>query len=679
MQLIVLAAPGGDAEWLSRLVEVTGWPLEKDSIQPDSSATVSGATLPAERIGSVNKRIFSALQSAWFHVDNLPLGGEPYDLPHDVKRRIEDGGERLSQWKHWTCDDPAMCVLSAYWREHLTDPFFVLCVEHPCDVAARLRRTWQFPIAFGLALWEYYMRAALSNTLDVPRLIISRETGADGVEEFLQALHARMSVDRERSLQADTVLLQATSPPTDISPRYDPQLIEFLSNAQADLYRALCNGTVDPSGGAMSLSARDMLQFYGRLRAGFNAAREERDALKRRALRLANPTDPAEERSGLSAPTATASDVGTTELTVYLHGMEPLELSCAHNDPIVETLLQALGRSGNSDASGDELFYLELGDKTLYFPLSQLAAVETDHRLPDTGAHGSSTGSSIDRSPLKSAPDSVERVKSVAVLVLGCLLPQYEACLDVIERTWAASRLPGIDVFYAIGAHFDSTVVSARSMEKYVGRDAPPLSAFQARRSGDVIICGCADTIQLQNDSLLRKRLIAFNHLLDTGAYDFVYTVCASSYVDQARLRDYVESVDGDMLFHGPVGICEFTGRPYVSGASMLFSIDMIKRIVADSYRIIDDNNGRYADDVALGSWIARHVSDTPQEHIVENIRAGQRPTGDNTFVMPGSASMVDYVAADPARQVPVDSAYHYHFKTDTIGQMAEFHRRFFA
>lgn len=678
MQLILLSAPGGDAEWHARLVDSTGWPLESDSGEADAAGTAAGDAPPVNQIRLINEQIFSALQSTWYHVENLPLGGEPSTLPHDLDRQLKSCGDTLNHLERWTCNDPAMCVLVPYWRQYIPGPVYVICVEHPCDVASRLQQTWRFPIAYGLALWEYYLRAALANTRDTRRLLISKESSATNLEASLSRLCKLLDLDFKVALQVETALKRVISCAPDISPRHDPDQLAFMNNSQTDLYRALCEDTVDTSGGALSHTARDMLQHYGRLRAGFDEARQERDALRRRALTEARPAEPVEHHHCADSPATTDAEI--VDVTVYLHGMDPLELSCPCDNPILDQLLLALTRAGNANTADNELFYLELGDKTLYFPLSQLAAVETDHKQPEPVDQEESTRISIaDSRPLALVPDSGVRGKSVAVLVLGCLLPQYVTCLDVIERTWASRRFTGIDIFYAIGSHFDPSVVSTNAVEKYIGRDAPSLSAFQTRQSGNVIACGCADAIHLQNDSLLRKRLIAFNHLASTNKYDFVYTVCASSYVDQSRLRDYVESVEDDMLFHGPVAICEFTGRPYVSGASMLFSIDMIKRIIADTYRIIGDNEGRFADDVAISSWIARHFSDTPEEQIVENILADRRPTEDNTFVRPPSVWMIDYVDKDPAVQVPVENAYHYHFKTDMIGQMAEFHQRFFG
>ncbi len=683
MQLIVLKAPQGNTSWLAAFLEAMGWQTERSPVGRERRAAAAGDASATRRLSVLNTDALSVLQSTWYHVDNLPLGGEPPGLPYPLKKEMEACAEDLNRLGPWVCDDPAMCILSPYWRPLLPEPLYLLYAEHPFDVALRLRDAWRFPLAFGLSLWEYYMRAALLSTQGQDRLIVTQERLANRPDEVLRKVAQRLGSASDHGFPGGASMKRITALVSAVLPDRDPECLAFMNESQLAFHRALCAGEVDEADvGLMSAASRDILQMYGRLRAGFDSVRQERDALRRRALSVPPPASPDADTLAPTEPLSTRpphmDDADIIDVTIHLRDMQPLWFSCTQNNPILDQLIQALTRSGATGAA-DDIFYLELGSTTVYFPVSQLLAVYTDGDSMDARSHLWSTGTNVETAP-QATPRSGEarRRRSVAILVLGCLLPQYERSLGVIEGTWASKQCADIDVYYALGAHFDRTAASARSVEKYYGKGVPMLRAFQAQQVGNVIACGCADTIHLQSDSLLRKRLIAFSYLAGTARYDFVYTVCASSYVDQARLREYVESVDEKMLFHGPVGVCRFTGRPYVSGASMLFSIDLIERLVQNTYRILEDNKGRYADDVAFGAWIAKNVSGTAEDRIVENIRAGRRATQDNTFVMPRSAATVDYVGVNSAQQVLVKGAYHYHFQTDTIEQMADFHRRFF-
>ena len=109
----------------------------------------------------------------------------------------------------------------------------------------------------------------------------------------------------------------------------------------------------------------------------------------------------------------------------------------------------------------------------------------------------------------------------------------------------------------------------------------------------------------------------------------------------------------------------------------MLFSADLVRELVDNRYQIIEDNQSRYADDVAIGSWIAKHISEETLDGIVTHIRSGESATRDNTFVSPRNISMINYVNTKIQDQRVVQNAYHYHFRADNIGQMVSFDSHF--
>ncbi len=679
MRLILLTPPGGNTEWRTRLAGAMGWPIALDPTAIDAPAAAKALS----RLALLNNETLSALQSTWYHVDNIPLGDDAPKLPRSLSDRIEACANDLNDAPSWLCDDPAMSVLLPYWRGLLEKPLYLVYVEHPVRVGRRLGDAWRFPVSFGVSLWEYYVRAALLHTRDRDRVIVVGGSVENDSDNMLREVVEQLGSFSVKEHPAGTIIADAARRRSATPSDGEPEQPAFLHESQSAFYRALCAGTIEDAGiGVLSAESTDILRMYGRLRAGFDLVRQDRDALRRQLANEPLPAGANAKCAAAGAPEGRASgvveDTDIVDITVFLRDMEPLELSCARDNPVLAQLLQGVARAGDPHFAG-ELFFLDMDDTRIYFPLSQLLAVETDGEIADVGSPAPATVPGVETDG-RAAPEpgGPNNRKSVAVLVLGCLLPQYERCLDIIRDTWASKRVADIDVYYAIGAHLDPTTVNAEGIRKYFGNELPVLNAFESTSIGNVIACGCADSIALQRDCLLRKRLIAFGHLAAAGRYDYVYTVCASSYVDLAGLRAYVDTLEGDLLLHGPVGVCEFTGRPYVSGASMLFSMDLVKRLLEDTFRIIEDNDGRYADDVALGSWIARHVSDTDEEQIVANVRAGRRATGDNTFVMPKRPAMIDYVSVDTSRQVRVDGAHHYHFRTDSIEQMAAFHRRYF-
>src|SRR5262249_25042979 len=151
----------------------------------------------------------------------------------------------------------------------------------------------------------------------------------------------------------------------------------------------------------------------------------------------------------------------------------------------------------------------------------------------------------------------------------------------------------------------------------------------------DIILCGTADLDIEQRDCVLRKRLIAFGYLAGHARYEFVYTVCACSYVDVDVLRRYVDGLPADGVYQGPLVIHGPSGVPFVSGASMLLSRDLAADLSSHAQAILAAPNGAEPDDVAIGRWVAQNRCDEPLEDIRRRIAAGEQATGGQAFVCP--------------------------------------------
>jgi hypothetical protein len=266
----------------------------------------------------------------------------------------------------------------------------------------------------------------------------------------------------------------------------------------------------------------------------------------------------------------------------------------------------------------------------------------------------------------------------IAVLVLGCLLPVYDRCIRTIRATWAARPVEGVDVFYVYGAQPARTGQELVDVEALIGGPRPHLEDGEVWVSGDIILCGAADVFDRQRNCILRKRLIAFGYLAGRG-YDFVYNVCASSYVDLAGLSRYARHLQPSGIYQGPLSVHGPTGYPFVSGASMLLSRDLAAELAARMGSILSEYPEDLPDDVTIGHWIASRYCHEPLDEICRRLEADTRATDNQTFVEPHGRKIMDYVDAPAFAQVPHELSYHYHFHSRRVWDMENFHRRFFA
>jgi hypothetical protein len=265
--------------------------------------------------------------------------------------------------------------------------------------------------------------------------------------------------------------------------------------------------------------------------------------------------------------------------------------------------------------------------------------------------------------------------KRVAVLVLACASAPFDEMIRAIRRTWGARRVSGVEVFYVYG----NVAAGGPTAElaSHIGEDPPVVPAGEVRRIGDVLIAGCADRIADQEDCLLRKRLIAFDHLASSDDFDLIYTVCAASYVDPVELVRNSTHLPATRVVSGSISIDPGGRAPFVSGASMRLSVDVARELGAHRDEIISGNEFGFRDDVAIGHWIASRMSAVPLADFVDDARAVRPMTRDHVLDR-SAATTVDYVVKPDEEHRPVPGAFHYHFHSRRPDAMVRFHERHF-
>lgn len=73
----------------------------------------------------------------------------------------------------WTWKDPRLCLTLPFWQEVLGDrPPAVVCLRNPLEIAASLERRNGFAAAYGMALWERYLRSLWPALVGRPALVV---------------------------------------------------------------------------------------------------------------------------------------------------------------------------------------------------------------------------------------------------------------------------------------------------------------------------------------------------------------------------------------------------------------------------------------------------------------------------------------------------------------------------
>jgi hypothetical protein len=119
----------------------------------------------------LNERLLTAVGGTWSAPPTLSPGWERAPALEDLRREAGDSfaaafPKRPAAWK-----DPRNCIVLPFWRTVLgPESAAVFVYRHPVEVARSLRSRDGFPLTYGLALWQRYLRAACANLDGLPTL-----------------------------------------------------------------------------------------------------------------------------------------------------------------------------------------------------------------------------------------------------------------------------------------------------------------------------------------------------------------------------------------------------------------------------------------------------------------------------------------------------------------------------
>ncbi len=264
----------------------------------------------------------------------------------------------------------------------------------------------------------------------------------------------------------------------------------------------------------------------------------------------------------------------------------------------------------------------------------------------------------------------------VAIVILACASPPYDKTIQAIRTTWGSKHIAGADIYYLYGNAENEG--AKRVIASHLGHAAPRVAADKIYLSNNVLIAGCSDHMSQQADCLLRKRLIAFDYLANRNDYRQIYTVCATSYVDQSRMLVHAKSLTNTLHLAGPMTVNQESAAPLISGASMLLSIDLARQLGKRRNEIIEQNRFGFRDDVAIGHWVATNVSLRPVRDIIKAMPDKSSLSAEYVFVSCVETS-ADFVVAAPERHRPRHGVFHYHFHSRKPHDMVNFHAKHFA
>lgn len=325
-----------------------------------------------ERIETLHEKILRDHQKTWFQ---LCRAGFKFD-----DTAYQESLQEILQTIHNESDravvDPLLCFFAPLWFQNMDQRTCLFYYSEPMEAAVSLQAKWRFPIHFGLALWEYYVIGALRQMNSVDYILFSSSRFREAPEPYLRETRRRfenLGGDPAANGRDLGILLKSEWNTSVALP--DPA--RYLSQTQTDLFDRLESGDLDNTG-ALSLSdqSADILVQYGNLRAGYDQVKQEKEAMETE-LKLHQGVD-TDKIAVTTAKSNRGSSASLVEVVVHIDGIDPLEFLVEQDNPVIETLNDALV---NQSQAPNELVYLYCGESenaAIYFPAGDLLAVETN-------------------------------------------------------------------------------------------------------------------------------------------------------------------------------------------------------------------------------------------------------------------------------------------------------------
>lgn len=151
-------------------------------------------------IVAVHEELLAALDSRWDDERNLPSNWQFSDKVSEFKQRLRTIVEReFVDCPIWILKDPRLCRLLPLWLELFGEldvsPRFILCLRHPGQVAASLRRRDSIPEERAALLWLQYVLESERITRTSQRAIVTYEGLLRDWRGTVESVFAELSLE----------------------------------------------------------------------------------------------------------------------------------------------------------------------------------------------------------------------------------------------------------------------------------------------------------------------------------------------------------------------------------------------------------------------------------------------------------------------------------------------------
>lgn len=218
MQLIVLGMHRSGTSMAARLLNMMGAYFAPEGQSLGFNADNPKGYWERRDVLRFNQQLMQLRGCSWFDLRGWDWQ-TPFEAPPPIRRQMRGLVLEMDAHRPWLLKDPRLCLTLPAWRPLLEVPVAVLISRDPLEVALSLNQRNQYPLAFGLALWESHIASALNAARSLPLVHVAHEALLADPVQAVQQLHADLLAHEVQGLRL-------------------PSLREILAFVEPKLYRA---------------------------------------------------------------------------------------------------------------------------------------------------------------------------------------------------------------------------------------------------------------------------------------------------------------------------------------------------------------------------------------------------------------------------------------------------------
>jgi len=174
MQIIVLGMHRSGTSMLARLLNMMGLYFGAEGSSTGLNEENPKGFWERQDVRKLNDYILQKNGFDWNRISDFESTGQ---FSEETKKHFIHEGKKIilgmDAFRPWFLKEPRFCLTLPLWRELLEVPVVIHIYRDPFEVASSLQKRNNFPIEYGLAMWERYNQLALLHSGDLPIISIN--------------------------------------------------------------------------------------------------------------------------------------------------------------------------------------------------------------------------------------------------------------------------------------------------------------------------------------------------------------------------------------------------------------------------------------------------------------------------------------------------------------------------